>query len=105
MALAAVDPTIVLYLPFEEQSGKVAKDLSQFGHKAEFRKKTAWSKDGKRGGCIELGIGNWLEVKDHNSLDLTNKMTIMFWSKHNLDVSPKDKVSTTWAFLKKAILH
>jgi len=81
MTLAAVDPTIVLYLPFEEQSGKVAKDLSQFGHKAEFRKKTAWSKDGKKGGGIQLGIGNWLEVKDHNSLDLTNKMTIMFWSK------------------------
>ena len=42
---AAVDPTIVLYLPFEDQEGKVAKDLSQFGHKAEFRKKTAWSGD------------------------------------------------------------
>ena len=78
---ASIDPSIVLYLPFEEQSGKVAEDLSQFGHKAEFRKKTAWSAAGKHGGCIELGIGNWLEVKDHDSLDLTNKMTIMFWSK------------------------
>ena len=77
---AGVDPTIVLYLPFEEQSGKIAKDLSQFGHKAEFRKKTAWAK-GKHGGGIELGLENWLEVKDHDSLDLTNKMTIMFWSK------------------------
>ena len=77
---ASVDPTIVLYLPFEEQSGKVAKDLSQFGHEAEFRKKTAWAK-GKHGGGIELGLENWLEVKDHDSLDLTNKMTIMFWSK------------------------
>ena len=78
---AGIDPTIVLYLPFEEQSGKVAEDLSQFGHKAEFRKKTAWAAASKHGGCIELGIGNWLEVKDHDSLDLTNKMTIMFWSK------------------------
>ncbi len=78
---AAVDPTIVLYLPFEEQQGKFAKDLSQFGHKAEFRKKTAWSGDGKQGGCIKLGLGNWLEVNDHNSLDLTNKMTIMLWAK------------------------
>ncbi|HIB85838.1 TPA: hypothetical protein EYO57_01285, partial [Candidatus Poribacteria bacterium] len=68
---ASIDPTIVLYLPFEEQSGKVAEDLSQFGHKAEFRKKTAWAAAGKHGGCIELGIGNWLEVKDHDSLDLT----------------------------------
>jgi hypothetical protein len=80
-AFAAVDPTIVLYLPFEEQTGKVAKDLSQFGHKAEFRKNTSWSKDGKQGGCIKLGLGNWLEVKDHDSLDLTNKMTIMLWAK------------------------
>ena len=54
---ASVDPTIVLYLPFEEQSGKVAKDLSQFGHEAEFRKKTAWAK-GKHGGGIELGLEN-----------------------------------------------
>ena len=53
---AGVDPTIVLYLPFEEQSGKAAKDLSQFGHKAEFRKKTAWAK-GKHGGGIELLAG------------------------------------------------
>jgi hypothetical protein len=45
------------------------------------RGKTAWSEDGKHGGCIALGLGNWLEVKDHDSLDLTNKMTIMFWSK------------------------
>ena len=81
VVFAAVDPTIVLYLPFEEQEGKVAKDLSQFGHKAEFRKKTAWSEDGKQGGCIKLGLGNWLEVKDHDSLDLTNKMTIMLWAK------------------------
>ncbi|MEC7867882.1 MAG: LamG domain-containing protein [Candidatus Poribacteria bacterium] len=78
---ASIDPSIVLYITFEEQTGKVDEDLSQFGHKAEFRKKTAWSAAGKHGGCIELGIGNWLEVKDHDSLDLTNKMTIMFWSK------------------------
>jgi len=79
---AIVDPTMVLYLPFDEGSGKTAEDLSNFGNHATMKggDKTKWA-DGKFKGGIELTSGGYLVVADADSLDLTNAMTIHMWAK------------------------
>lgn len=80
-SLMAQDKSVVLYLPFDENKGNVTKDISGNGNDAEFRGKPKWAPAGKFGSAIEFGTGNFLEVKNHPSLQLTTAMTIEIWSK------------------------
>jgi len=75
---AGLDPSLVMYLPLDENTGKIAKDLSPFKNDAEFKGKPTWVQ-GKYNSGVLLGIGNWLEVKDADSLDLTDGITINCW--------------------------
>lgn len=75
---AGLDPSLVMYLPLDENKGNVAKDLSPFKNDAEFKGKPTWVA-GKYNSGVFIGIGNWLEVKDSNSLDLTKSLTINCW--------------------------
>ncbi len=77
-ALGQLDPTLVLYLSMDENTGNIARDLSPFKNDAVFKGKPKWVQ-GKYGSGIELGTGNWLEVKDHPSLDMTTSLTINCW--------------------------
>ena len=83
--------------------GKLAKELPC---KGAVEKGSGNLYIGSRGGS-----GRWIdgfldEIKMYNRV-LTQDEIIadMEDSMHNLAVSPKDKVSTTWASLKKEILH
>ena len=80
---AVIDPTIVLYLPFDEGTGKTAKDVSDFGNHATFKGdgKAKWTAEGKDNGAIEFTSGGYLVVNDADSLDLTTAMTISMWAK------------------------
>lgn len=77
-AYAGVDPSLVMYLPLDENSGNTAKDLSPFKNDAVLKGKPAWVA-GKYNSCIQIATGNWLEVKDSDSLDLTTAITINCW--------------------------
>ena len=75
---AGLDPTLVMYLPLNENKGNSAKDLSPFKNDAEFKGKPAWV-PGKYNSGIQISASNWLEVKDADSLDLTSALTINCW--------------------------
>jgi len=74
----AADTTIMLYLPLDENQGKVAIDLSAYKNDATLKGNAKWT-PGKYGSGIDIATGNWLEVRDSDSLDLTEAMTINCW--------------------------
>jgi hypothetical protein len=77
---AGGDPSLVLYLPMDENIGKVAYDLSKFKNDASFEGSPKWA-PGKFNSCIDFSSGNYLKVQDSDSLDLTKGLTIELWAK------------------------
>lgn len=76
----AEDTSMVLYLPLDENSGNIAYDLSKYKNDAFLKGKAKWA-PGKFNSGIELGVGNYLEVSDSDSLDITTSVTISCWAK------------------------
>lgn len=76
----AVDPSLVMYLSFDENKGDVAKDQSPFGNHATLKGKAKWG-EGKFGTGIACTVTGYLLVEDDDSLDLTDAMTINMWAK------------------------
>lgn len=77
-----VDKSLVLYLPFDEGRGDVAKDASQYGHDGKLVKKPKWV-DGKIGKALEFDgtVGNYVEVPVTDELQLREVFTAEFWVK------------------------
>ena len=73
---AALDDSVVLFISFD--SGEAA-DHSSYSH--EVGVTGAEIGAGKYGNGIVLGEGNFLEVPDHDSLDLTTALSIGMWVK------------------------
>lgn len=71
---------LVLHLSFDEGTGNVANDLSQYKNNCALKGNPKWI-DGKFGKALELDGKTWGEVKDSDSLDLTEAMTIEAWVK------------------------
>lgn len=78
--IQAMDPSLVLYLPLDENDGKIAADFSDYKNDAALKGNPKWV-PGKFNSGIEVNTGNYLEVKDSDSLDLTDAMTISCWVK------------------------
>jgi len=76
----AIDPSLVLYLPLDENEGQIAGDVTEYKNDAVFKGKAKWA-PGKFNSGVELGAGNYLEVKDSDSLDMTDALTISCWVK------------------------
>jgi hypothetical protein len=76
-AYAAVDPALVVYLPFDENAGDKAMDASGMNNNAAFKGATKWG-EGKYGSGIALTAKAHLEVPHHDSLNLQS-MTLMAW--------------------------
>lgn len=77
---AALDDTVVLYLPFSEPAGsKVSIDASAYGNDAVVNG-GQWV-SGKYGDGMEFGAEAFLEIADDDSLDLTTSLTISMWVK------------------------
>jgi len=74
----AADPSMVLYLPMDENEGDTAYDLSEYKNDAALKGKAKWA-PGKYESGVELGTSNYLEVKDSDSLDITDALTISCW--------------------------
>lgn len=72
---------LVLYFPFDEGSGKTVKDASGNGNNGDFQGKVEWVA-GKFGKAISVGAdaaNNMVVVKDNDSLDITEALTLMAW--------------------------
>jgi hypothetical protein len=78
---SAVDPNIVLWLPFDEGTGTVAKDSSSYKNDGAITG-AKWVA-GKYGSALSFdGISNVVEVKSTNDLQLSDQgLTIALWFK------------------------
>ncbi len=75
---SAADP--VLALGFDDGSGSVARDSSEFGNDGEINGAN-WSTAGKHGGALSFDDANedWVTVADDDSLDVGEELTISAW--------------------------
>lgn len=72
---------LVLYLPFDEGSGKVANDKSGNKNHGELQGNVEWV-TGKLGKAIKISddaANNMVVVKDNDTLDVTDQMTMGAW--------------------------
>jgi len=81
-SLYALDKNgLVLYLPFDEGSGEVARDASGSGNDAKFEGEAEWV-EGKLGMAIHLPLGkNYVEVPHDDSLTIKQDLTMEIWTK------------------------
>lgn len=80
---SAVDKDLVLYLPFDEKSGDVAKDASGNGHNATLKGGPQFEA-GKIGGALRFdGTDDYAEFAD---FDYGPEFTLAFW--FNMDQRP-----------------
>lgn len=81
-SLYAVDMKgLVLYLPFNEGSGTVAKDASGNGNDGALQGKVDWVA-GKFGKAVSIGdsdVKNVVLIKESKSLDVTDQITMSAW--------------------------
>jgi len=85
---AQVDGSLVLYLPFDEGSGDVAKDFSQY-HNDGAVKGPKWV-SGKFGKALEFdGVDDIVDCGNNKVLNVPNAMTLEAW------VKPL-KIHTSW---------
>ena len=70
---------LVLHLSFDELTGDVAKDLSQFGNDATFKGNPKLI-DGVFGKALEFDGKTSGQIPDHASLDIVDGITIEFWA-------------------------
>ena len=81
-SLYAIDTKgLVLYLPLDEGSGKIAKDVSGSGNNGELKGNAEWV-DGHSGKALHLTkSGDYVEVPHSNSLDIRKQITLEVWAK------------------------
>ncbi|PIV54488.1 hypothetical protein COS16_10115, partial [Candidatus Desantisbacteria bacterium CG02_land_8_20_14_3_00_49_13] len=75
----------VLIFHLDEGSGTFAGDVSGYGNNGTLGA-AQWG-TGKIRGAADCGAGGSISVADANSLDLTNKMTILLWARYDSDNS------------------
>jgi hypothetical protein len=79
LAAEVASQFLVGYWPFDEGSGKEAKDMSGNGHDGELVDKPEWVQ-GKFDKALDFGgTGSYVLVADHEDLDLANEVTLMAW--------------------------
>jgi hypothetical protein len=84
-SLAQKREALVLFLPFEEGSGKTTQDLSGNENHGEILGGVNWI-NGRIGNALEFdGKDGYVEVPDDDSLDFTEAITVEFWVKPNAD--------------------
>ena len=72
---------LVLYFPLDEGKGEVAGDASGTGNDGELQGNVEWV-DAKHGKGVKISddaAGNTILVKDSDSLDITDELSIAMW--------------------------
>ena len=77
---AALDDDLVFYLPFDEGTGKVAKDQSKNGHDAQLIANNKWV-DGKIGKGIEITAEgqDCVQIDAVDDLKIEEAITMLAW--------------------------
>ncbi len=76
---AAEDPSLVLCLCFDDGSGEVATDSSQYGNDGDLMGGPEWV-DGKFGGALQFdGVDDFVQVPHAAILTVDNEVTVMAW--------------------------
>ena len=76
-----MDPNLVLYLPFEENTGTMTKDLSGWGNHGALINGPSWT-NGKVGKCLSFdGANDYVNCGDGVSLKIGEPLTIEVWTK------------------------
>lgn len=78
-AMALDDAHLVLYVPFEEGSGAVVKDLSPTKAEGKIVGDVKWTKTGKFGGAAIFGGSAHVEFPENPALDITKQITMTGW--------------------------
>jgi beta-galactosidase len=79
---------LVLYLPFDEGTGKTAKDASGNKNDGAFQGKVDWvqGKYGKAAQVADSAPGDMIIVKNNASLEITKQISLVAWAK--IDTMP-----------------
>ena len=79
MAMGQAEEFLVGYWPFDEGTGKEAKDASGNGHDGDLIDDPQWVQ-GKFDKALDFGgTGSYVLVPDDDELDITAAITIMCW--------------------------
>lgn len=91
LAAADLKDGLVLYLPFDEGSGNIARDLSPNKFIGEITG-AKWGK-GKFGNCLVFGgNGDFVEVPFNAAFEITDGITMSVWVTANLPFSPEWRI-------------
>jgi hypothetical protein len=71
---------LVLYMNFDEGSGKTAKDLSNNGNNGELKGGAKWVAGKIKGGLYLGSVGDFVEAADSPSLDVDRAITLAIWA-------------------------
>ena len=73
------DSSLVLYLPFDDDGGDVAKDQSQYGNDGALNGAPEWV-DGKFEGALQFdGVKDFVQVPHADILSVDEEVTVMAW--------------------------
>ena len=84
IGIAQTDDSLVAYLPFDDGSGTVATDVTQYGNNGQFKggNPIKWV-DGKFDGAIELDGQNYVDIPWADSIDVADKIfSVEIWFKY-----------------------
>ncbi len=75
-----VEKGLVLYLPFDEGTGKIAHDISGNGNHGDINN-TKWVKNGKYDSALEFSgaVDSYVRIKKSNSLIPKDQVTLEAW--------------------------
>jgi hypothetical protein len=78
----ALDMTgLVLYMSFDEGQGSTARDSSGNGNNGTLMGNATWVNGYYGSGLELLAVGDFVEVPDSSSLDVTESLTLAIWAK------------------------
>ncbi len=90
-AAEAADPSLVLYLPFNEGAGE-PKDFSVYDNDVELVNNPIWV-EGKYGKALEFDGTNYVRILINETLQLREHFTVEFW------VQREDSQPATWNYM------
>ena len=83
---------VVLSLSFDEGSGDMAYDNSEYENDGSLKEGPTWTTDCKSGSCLEFdGVDDYVKVPDSEELSVTEDLTIEAWIYRNDYISGVDR--------------
>lgn len=74
----SADKSLILYAPFDDGSGTVVRDLSDYKNNGEIVGNATWT-DGKINKCLNFASGSYVEFKEIPVYDVSSAISLMAW--------------------------